>query len=88
VQRYSNVVGNTADHAVKVVRDAAGDIIVTGSTAVSISGADILTIKYSGADGSVLWQQQPPGREDRPSALAVDVRGDVLVTGTSGYTAK
>src|SRR5262245_58493481 len=49
VQRYSNIVSNVTDEAVKVVRDAAGDIIVTGRTDGGIHGADILTIKYSGA---------------------------------------
>jgi hypothetical protein len=49
VQRYNNVVNNSSDRAAKVVRDAAGDMIVTGT-----SESDMLTIKYSGADGSVL----------------------------------
>jgi hypothetical protein len=31
VHRYSNVVTNATDQAVKVVRDAAGHIIVTGT---------------------------------------------------------
>ena len=74
VQRYSNVASSTTDRAIKVVRDAADDIIVTGSTAGGIPRADMLTIKYSGADGSVLWQQHYNTLEsgdDRPSALAV-----------------
>jgi hypothetical protein len=58
VQRYSNVTSIGTDEAVKVVRDLAGDIIVTGSTAGGPGGVgDMVTIKYSGADGSVLWQQ-------------------------------
>ena len=50
---------------VKVVRDGAGDIIVTGA-----AENEMLTIKYSGADGSVLWQRRYNG----PAAkgLAVD----------------
>src|SRR5437762_1079248 len=56
VQRYNPVVSNSYDEAVKVVRDAAGDIIVTGVTADGIHGGGMLTIKYSGADGSLLWQ--------------------------------
>jgi hypothetical protein len=86
VQRYSNVASSTTDEAVKVVRDAAGDIIVTGSTAGGILGADMLTIKYSGADGSVLWQQRyngPANSDDRASALAVDGSRNVVVTGYS-----
>ncbi|MBI2926748.1 MAG: hypothetical protein HYY24_13710, partial [Verrucomicrobia bacterium] len=73
VQRHSNVVSNAADQAVKVVRDAAGDIIVTGTTA-----RDMVTIKYSGADGSVLWQQRYNGPA---KAVAVDGSGNVVVTG-------
>ena len=41
VHRYNNVVNDSNDQAAKVVRDAAGDIIVTGT-----SGSDILT--YNG----------------------------------------
>ena len=87
VQRYSNLLSNAAAQAVKVVRDAAGDIIVTGSTGLpGTSRHDILTIKYSGADGSVLWQQRynsSGNTDDRPSALAVDASGNVVVTGNS-----
>ena len=86
VQRYSNVASSTTDAAVNVVRDAAGDIIVTGSTAGGIPGADMLTIKYSAADGSVLWQQRyngPANSDDRASALAVDGSRNVVVTGYS-----
>ena len=43
-------------------RDAASDIIVTGfGGRVSINGQDMLTIKYSGIDGSVLWQNRYNG---------------------------
>jgi hypothetical protein len=38
-------------------------------------GADVLTIKYSGADGSVLWQQRykpPVNRDDYSKAVAVE----------------
>ena len=86
VQRYSNVVSNSTDDAFKVVRDAAGDIIVTGSTDDNSSGGDMLTIKYSGADGALLWQQRyngPANRSDGASAVAVDGSGNVVVTGYS-----
>ena len=58
VHRYNNVVTNANDQAHRVVRDAAGDLIVTGNTNDGITGPDMLTIKYSGADGSVLWQKR------------------------------
>jgi hypothetical protein len=56
VHRYNNIVNDSWDQAAKVVRDAAGDIIVTGA-----SQSDMLTIKYSGPDGSVLWQRRSNG---------------------------
>jgi hypothetical protein len=85
VHRYSNVVSNVTDQAFQVVRDAAGDIIVTGTTAGGIIGQDMLTIKYSGADGSVLWQKRYNGLAngaDVAQAVAVDGSGNVVVTGS------
>ena len=86
--RYNHVVSNANDWASKVVRDAAGDIIVTGVTDGRmddrITGHDLLTIKYSGADGSVLWQKRyngPANSDDFTYAMAVDSSGNVVVTG-------
>src|SRR5262245_35323424 len=91
VQRYSTTVSNRTDEAVKVVRDAAGDIIVTGVTGGILAwdfarGPGMLTIKYSGADGSMLWQQRYNSPANgiitlRAIALAVDGSGNVVVTG-------
>jgi uncharacterized delta-60 repeat protein len=98
VHRYSNVVSNSNDQAFKVVRDAAGDIIVTGTTDDGIHGPDMLTIKYSGTDGSVIWQERyngPANSYDVAQAVAVNGSGNVVVTGYSNngtnydaYTAK
>jgi len=44
------------------------------------------TIKYSGADGTVLWQKRyngPANRHDQALAVAVDGSGNVVVTGDS-----
>jgi hypothetical protein len=83
LQRYSYIVSNAADQAVKVVRDAAGDVIVTGTT-WGFNSADRVTIKYSGADGSVLWQKRSsPGKA---SGLAVDSSGNVVITGRYSYS--
>ncbi len=87
IHRFSNVVSNSGDEAVKVVRDAADDIIVTGTTFVG-GTSDILTIKYSGADGSVLWQNRhgTTNAFNRARALAVDSNDNVVVTGVSDAT--
>jgi uncharacterized delta-60 repeat protein len=79
--RYDNVMSNSIDQAVKVVRDAAGDIIVTGTTSDRMYRQDMLTIKYSGADGSVLWQQRSTSTGGGAQAMAVDDSGNVVVTG-------
>src|SRR5437667_46815 len=62
----------------------------------------MLTIKYSGADGSVIWQKRyngPANGDDYPMGLAVDGNGPAVVmmvtvctggvsTGYDYYTAK
>ncbi len=64
--------------------DSLGDVIVTGDTA-PVTGTDYLTVKLSGIDGGVLWQQRLNGDAtsgiDRPAALALSLGGDVVVTG-------
>jgi hypothetical protein len=54
--RYSNVVGYEDDNAQFLVRDAADNIIVNGWS-FDGSLSDVVTVKYSGSDGSVLWQK-------------------------------
>jgi hypothetical protein len=94
VHRYSNAASNSTDQIVRAAIDLAGDVIVSGSTEDGINRDDILTIKYSGTDGSVIWQMRHDSPEhgiDRPRSLAVDSSGDVLVAGLSfqsGYTVK
>src|SRR5437867_8553719 len=42
VQRYSNMLSNSYGQSLKVVRDAAGGIIVTGTADDGINGQDML----------------------------------------------
>jgi uncharacterized delta-60 repeat protein len=86
VNRYSNTISNSVDLAPRMVQDSAGDIIVTGTSNDNTSGPDLLTLKYSGTDGSFLWQQRhryqgSRNENDLVSAAALDGRDDVIVTG-------
>ena len=88
VQHYSETTSNAADSARIVTVDAAGDVIVTGQTDNGLNGQDIVTIKYSGSNGSVIWQRRYDSggnANDTPSALGVDPSGNVVVSGTSQY---
>jgi hypothetical protein len=51
-----------------------------------LTGYDYCTAKYSGKSGSLLWERiynGPGNGQDNAAALAVDSRGDVVVTGDS-----
>jgi hypothetical protein len=85
------------DRPVALVVDAAGNVVVTGSTAAANGDRDFFTVKYSGIDGSILWTAAyDSGSDDHPTALAVDAQGNVgvagfITTATTGmdmYTAK
>ncbi|SDX06139.1 PQQ-binding-like beta-propeller repeat protein [Lysobacter enzymogenes] len=70
------------DYAYAVAVDAHGDPVVTGRSSQG-GWSNMLTIKYSGADGSLLWEQRFRGPEGGSgSAVAIDPAGDVIVIGT------
>jgi hypothetical protein len=81
VQRYNNIVSNAYDHTGEIVVDNAGDIIVGGGT--DRGGENMLIIKYSGANGSTIWQRRREGfgRFFDVKALAASTNGDVVATG-------
>ncbi len=74
--------GNSTDTAYAVAPDGSGNIIVAG-----ISGSYFATIKYDSA-GVPLWTNRCKGPAlamfPPPCALAVDRRGEVIVTGSAG----
>jgi hypothetical protein len=98
VHRYNGPSRTAQDHAVKVLRDVRGDLIVVGYTDNGASGEDVFVIKYC-AQGQFVWVQRyngPANRDDRPEAAALDTRGNVAITARSqnavgrweSYTAK
>jgi uncharacterized delta-60 repeat protein len=85
VVRY-NGPGNFDDVAVALAVDGGGDVHVTGYSYGSASlGNDYATIKYntSGAQEWVARYSGPGTSDDAARAIAVDVAGNVYVTGWS-----
>lgn len=86
LRRYATAVRTLAGVAV----DPTGDVYVLVGTALRGSRASawtqsLLTLKYAGADGQLLWQMYEPDWVAVPRALAVAADGSVAVTGVVRY---
>ncbi len=88
--RSYNGPGNGPDSALALAVDDSGNVYVTGYTDTDTSyytdNYDYATIKYA-PNGESLWVRRyngPGNGGDRANALAVDVSGNVYVTGESG----
>lgn len=82
--RY-NGPNNGIDKARAIAVDRIGNVFVTGNSSGIGSLEDYATIAYSNA-GVPLWTNRYNGlgnREDYPSGIAVDARGNVFVAGSS-----
>ena len=86
VRRYSFEGIGAEDSASKVVTDAAGNVIVAGYTDDHFnSSPDMVIIKYSAA-GAPVWTNLYNGlanADDSVADMAVDLSGNVIVTGPS-----
>ena len=78
--RQYNSPDNDYDEAVAVAMDGEGNVFVTARS------DDSYTVKYAAATGEVIWEQNQ--NRGYPWALAVDARGDVVVTSGNTYTVK
>jgi len=86
VARYDGT-GHGDDQAVAVAADAEGNVYVTGTSYDSLSGNDIVTIKYN-RSGEMMWVGHLAGlgvSEGRAAGLALDGRGNVYVAGSGWY---
>jgi len=84
-ERRYNGPDNLADRPATLAIDKNGYIYVTGYSTTLVSGTDFLTLKYSPA-GAFLWVNRYNGTgnsNDSASSLAVDLNGNVYVTGIS-----
>ncbi len=84
VARYSGP-GNYDDNATALTIDNSGNVYVTGYSFVSGPRHDYTTIKYN-SDGDTVWVRRYNGtgnNTDLALAIAVDISGNVYVTGES-----
>ena len=84
VARY-NGPGNLDDVARPIAVDRSGNVYITGYSEDPTNGLDYLTIKYDSA-GQQQWVKRYDGPAhdwDMPEAIAVDLSGNVYVTGES-----
>ncbi len=87
-KRY-NGTGNGDDFALAVAVDGSDNVVVTGYSPGIGSGKDYYTAKYAVADGALLWEKRYNGTansNDYSRAVAVDVSGNVVVTGSSYFS--
>jgi hypothetical protein len=69
------------DYARGLVVDRFGDVVVNGSFGDGQTAGTSYTVKYSGADGRVLWDRYGTTAEGIWTGLASDFGGNIVVTG-------
>jgi uncharacterized delta-60 repeat protein len=76
---------NGNDYALSIAIDTAGNVYVTGASGKSAGDSDYATVKYN-SDGKQLWVARYKGSvisNDWANAIALDIAGNVYITGSS-----
>lgn len=82
---YANA-SNLAGRGNAIAVDTSGNVFVAGGTTELFGQENMRTIKYNGANGSVLWNAVFTGTSAGPNAanaIIVDGIGNVIITGQS-----
>jgi FG-GAP-like repeat len=79
-QATFNGPSNRNDGALALALDASGNVVVTGFVGTVSSGDMMKTIKYSGANGAILWESAAT-IPDRGQAISIDSSGNAIVSG-------
>ncbi len=88
-EKRRNGAGNQGDEAVEIALDNSGNVYVTGNETAANGKTNISTIKYNsgGVQQWVKIYNGPANDYDKANSIAVDVSGNVYVTGYSRVTA-
>lgn len=87
--RYHGPDPSSRDQATAISLDPQGNAYVTGGTGSGDARHNYTTIKYD-ADGNEVWVASHPGNasaDPTSNALALDVEGNVYITGVTPYPA-
>lgn len=82
---YTSGLAASEDEAVAIARDPSGNLYVSGFSDSSVTGNDIVTIKFNSA-GVKQWTTRyngPADGDDRPSKIVIDSAGNVYLCGHS-----
>ena len=83
-EQFYNGRGNGVDYAYAMAVDSGGNILMSGHVQPTQTTAGLVTVKYAGATGALLWERTyvpPAANAGSTNGLAVDEDGNVAMMG-------